>query len=56
MRNLDDSQFPVEVPMNEPNKLVEKENAPVGYQVAANVWTYQGQIIWNRFNVMWVHL
>ena len=40
--------------MNEPNELVEKENAQVGYQVAANVWTYQGQVIWNRFNVLLV--
>jgi amino acid permease len=28
------------------------ENARVGYEVAVNLWTYQGSLIWNRFNIM----
>ena len=28
------------------------ENARVGYEVAVNLWTYQGGLIWNRFNIM----
>ena len=28
------------------------ETARVGYEVAVNLWTYQGSLIWNRFNIM----
>ena len=28
------------------------ENARLGYQVAVNLWTYQGNLNWNRFNAM----
>jgi hypothetical protein len=28
------------------------ENARVGYEVAVQLWTYQGSLIWNRFNIM----
>ena len=28
------------------------ENARVGYQVAVNMWIYQGNLNWNRFNAM----
>ena len=28
------------------------ENAQIGYQVAVSLWTYQGSLNWNRFNVM----
>jgi hypothetical protein len=28
------------------------ENARVGYRVAVDLWTYQGNLNWNRFNVM----
>jgi len=28
------------------------ENARVGYEVAVTLWTYQGSLIWNRFNIM----
>ena len=28
------------------------ETARVGYGVAVNLWTYQGSLIWNRFNIM----
>ena len=28
------------------------ENARIGYRVAVNLWTYQGSLNWNRFNVM----
>jgi hypothetical protein len=40
--------------MGELKEQAEKENARVGYQVAMNLWTFQGQINWNRFNVMLV--
>lgn len=39
--------------MSDPVK-VEKEDARVGYQVAVDFWTYQGKLIWDRFNVMLV--
>ena len=28
------------------------ENVRVGYEVAVNLWTYQGNLNWNRFNAM----
>jgi hypothetical protein len=40
--------------MAEPRELVETENAQVGYQVAVGIWTFQGQMNWNRFNVILV--
>lgn len=40
--------------MEESNELVEKEDARVGYQVAVDLWTYQGQLNWQRYNVMLV--
>jgi hypothetical protein len=32
--------------------LVAIENARVSYQMAVTLWTYQGSLNWNRFNVM----
>jgi hypothetical protein len=40
--------------MNKPNEFVKKEDARVGYEVAASFWTYQGQLNWHRYNVMLV--
>jgi hypothetical protein len=31
-----------------------KENARVGYQVATTLWTYEGQLVWSKFNAMLV--
>jgi len=28
------------------------KNIRVGYQVAVNLWTYQGTLNWNRYNIM----
>jgi len=36
----------------EPLDAVAVENARVSYQVAVTLWTYQGSLNWNRFNVM----
>lgn len=33
---------------------IEKEDARIGYQASVEFWTYQGQLNWNRFNVMLV--
>jgi len=30
------------------------ENARVGYQVAVNLWTYEGETLWSKFNAMLV--
>ena len=31
-----------------------KENARIGYQVATTLWTYEGQLVWSKFNAMLV--
>lgn len=36
------------------NAAATEENARVGYQAAITIWTYQGDLNWNRFNVMLV--
>lgn len=33
---------------------VQKEDARIGYQVAVNLWIYQGQLNWHRFDIMLV--
>ena len=33
---------------------VRKEDGRLGYQVAVDLWTYQGKINWDRYNVMLV--
>ena len=30
------------------------ENAKVGYQVAIELWTYEGELVWSKFNAMLV--
>jgi len=30
------------------------ENAKVGYQVAIELWIYEGELVWSKFNVMLV--
>ena len=34
--------------------VVRRENARVGYQAAVDLWTYEGEQSWARFNVMMV--
>jgi hypothetical protein len=29
-----------------------QQDARIGYQVAVNLWVYEGQLIWSRFNAM----
>jgi len=29
-----------------------QQDARIGYQVAINLWVYEGQLIWSRFNAM----
>lgn len=38
-------------PMEETSSVA-LENARVSYQVAVSLWTYQGSLNWNRFNVI----
>ena len=38
----------------EGTNVTKEEKAWAGYQVAVDLWTYQGQLNWNRFNVMLV--
>ena len=32
----------------------EKEDARLGYQVATDLWAYEGQLLWSKFNAMLV--
>ena len=36
------------------NETTQIENARIGYQVTVNLLTYEGQLIWTRFNAMLV--
>jgi len=31
-----------------------KEDARIDYQVATTLWTYEGQLVWSKFNAMLV--
>ncbi len=33
-------------------ETIRRENARVGYQAAIDIWTYEGEVIWARTNIM----
>jgi len=40
--------------LKESNNQDNKKNAQIGYQVATTLWTYEGQLVWSKFNAMLV--
>jgi len=40
--------------LKKPNHQNKKEDVRLGYQVATDLWAYEGQLLWSKFNAMLV--